>query len=121
MDGCARKGDMRGFRLDTEEYFEVQDLEYLPRVVMYYPGCAATYDDPGDGSEIDISNVVRVFKDGHEVGVTTWGVFVLEYAADRKITLEHTERYIEGKLHVAADECYSGLMSDGPDYDDSDD
>jgi len=97
-------------------YFEVNDLEYQPIVELYTPGYPATYWEPGEGSEVALKNVVRVFKGGELVGVTTWGWFVLDYAASRHISILTAERGIEEAMLLHADEAAAELDDD---FDDS--
>jgi len=67
--------------------FEIEDVEYEIEVDDYTHGSPATYDDPGDGGEIELSRLVD-YKVGDDFETIPWNVFVLRFAADRGISIE---------------------------------
>lgn len=54
-----------------------------------------TWDDPGDGGEIEFGNFVTYCVEGsHTRHVTTYDVFLLDFAADRDLDLDDADRAV---------------------------
>ena len=107
---------MRGLTcIKPDIYIELGDFEYQPHVAKYYPASPQTRDDPGDGSEVDISNIVTLHNGPHEIGHTTWGILVLEYAYRNRLALDKAEQALYEMVLQAADEAADDYE---PDYED---
>ena len=84
--------------------------------VDYTPGSAPSFNDPGDGGELDIDNIVA--RNGEP---TTLGVVLLDIAEARCQSLQKTRDWLEDRLVQDAQERYAYRCEDDRDYDDYDD
>jgi hypothetical protein len=104
-----------------EVLFEVGAIEYGVTAAGYYPGHSATYEDPGDGPEVDMPNVITIYANGVRVGETTWSIFILDYASQSVPPNEQAaERLVYDKVLEETDE-HVVSSYDGPEYEKEDD
>lgn len=55
--------------------------------------------DPGDGAEVELGNIVKVWYGPTHFEYTTYGVFLLEYAAAHDSTMEEAEYAIHAEAN----------------------
>jgi hypothetical protein len=86
--------------------FEIADVEYEVEVDSYTHGSPATYDDPGDGGEIELALFVD-YKVGDEWETIPWGLFVLTFAPDRGVPLDKADAIIYDEAIEQTQEYYA--------------
>jgi hypothetical protein len=67
---------------------------------MYTAGSPPTYDDPGDGGEIETPRFVSYWIGNHQEEIT-WATLVLEYAAHYVVAREEDEFMFKVRLDWA--------------------
>lgn len=72
---------------------ETEDRLYELTCTYFHGGSRPTYWDPGDGGEVEVSNIVKYYVDSSQVAeVTTYEVFLLDYALWNGVSLEQADR-----------------------------
>lgn len=93
---------------------EVGDRCYELDVTHYSAETPPSRWDPGDGAEVELGNIVKVWAASEQPLVDTYtdyitfGVFLLEYAATCDCSMEEAERAI----HAEADEQVRSQLQD---------
>ncbi len=99
---------MRAHRCDHDVSFVIGKRRYDVNVNSYHPGSPASREDPGDGPEISIANIITV--DDEEV--VTYETFLLEFAVFRGMSLEEAENHVTDYATQRTDEYFSDREDD---------
>lgn len=75
------------------------DFVYELRIAAYSLETRPSRHDPGDGGEVEFDNIVKVWEKVHYHEVTTYNVFLLNYAAEHGMSLRDAERAIEADAY----------------------
>lgn len=100
--------------------YEVGELEYEATGLLT-PSTPSSYDDPGDGPEVEFTNIVQVHTSPDISDVCTFETFVREYAASHRISedvadkqiVERAIEVLESNWRDSYDDDQSGWYDDG--------
>lgn len=82
--------------------FEIADDNYEVTADSVTFGSPPTFDDPGDGGEVEVADTVEVTKADGTTSSMSYNVFLEVFAADRKVSIPSTVMFVESMLMEAA-------------------
>lgn len=111
---------MTSRKCDVEVAIEVGDRRYAMTVISYSPGSPSSWEDPGDGPEIDISGIVEVSGAMSGEEFVTYETFITELALERGISIDKAEDFATDFATQRTDEYFADRYDDAREYEQED-